>query len=108
MQEQVTQARQYLQEGKHYIDSLDVLRAKLAGIWYCARFERILIAIERDGYRLRRGYPERRCLVAWTEMIGLGLTVALEHVAGRIQHVIPSIARPPANSGSLGIALVRK
>ena len=105
---QVEQARAYFQEGKEYINSLDVLRAKLAGVWYCARFERILTAIERDGYRLRREYPERRCLAAWAEMIGLGLTVTVKHVASRIRRILPSISGPTANSGSLGIAVVRK
>jgi hypothetical protein len=85
VQEQVEQARRCFQEGKHYINALDVLRAKLAGVWYCARFERVLNAIERDGYRLRLEYPERHCLAAWLEMLGIGFTTTLRHFAGRIQ-----------------------
>jgi len=82
---QVEQARSCFREGKRYIDSLDVLRAKLAGGWYCARFERILDAIERDDYRLRREYHERQSLAAWTEMAHLGLQVTLKHFHRRFQ-----------------------
>ena len=52
-------ARQYLCEGKRYLDRLDVLRCKIVGYWYCARFEGVLDAIEHDGYVLRPAYNER-------------------------------------------------
>ena len=84
---QVQQARSSFREGKGYIDSLDVLRARLAGVWYCARFERILDAIERDGYRLRREYSERHSLAAWIEMIHLALQVTLEYISRQFQKV---------------------
>jgi phytoene/squalene synthetase len=76
---QVEQARTCFQAGKTYIDSLEVLRARLAGVWYCARFECILNAIERDGYRLRMEYPERKCLGTWLKMIYLALAVIFQH-----------------------------
>ena len=53
VREQVALARDCFQAGKTYIDSLEVLRCKLAGVWYCARFECVLDLIERDGFRLR-------------------------------------------------------
>jgi len=53
VREQVVLAQMCFQEGKIYIDSLDVLRCKLAGVWYCARFECVLSLIERDGFCLR-------------------------------------------------------
>ena len=90
---QVKEARRVFREGKRYIDSLDVLRGKLAGVWYCARFECVLNAIERDGYRLRLEYPERYCLAAWTRMIGLGIAITLAHFAGRIRQVFPTSTR---------------
>jgi len=86
---QVECARACFQKGKRYIDSLDVFRCKLAGFWYCARFERLLAAIERDGYRLRRAYPERHSLSAWLEMVRLGLVVAVKHLAGRLLRIFP-------------------
>jgi phytoene/squalene synthetase len=87
--EQMERARVCFQGGKSYIDSLDVLRCKLAGTWYCARFEWFMNAIERDGYRLRRVYPERHNLAAWAEMAGLGFAITLRHITGRIQRGFP-------------------
>jgi len=84
VREQVELARYCFQAGKIYIDSLEVLRCKLAGVWYCARFECVLNAIERDGYRLRNEYPERHSLKTWLEMVGLGFEVTLRHFAHRI------------------------
>jgi phytoene/squalene synthetase len=79
----VEQARQYFREGKRYLDELDVLRCKIAGYWYCARFESVLDTIERDGYVLRAAYSERRRLSAWLKMAWLGGSVALRHIARR-------------------------
>ncbi len=79
--EKVNNARQYFSEGKHYyIDALDVLRCKIVGYWYCARFEGVLDAIKRDGYILRAQYNERRKLTAWLKMIWLGVTVTIRHI----------------------------
>jgi phytoene/squalene synthetase len=103
VQEQVEQARRYFREGKHYIDSLDVLRAKLAGTWYCARFERVLNAIERDSYRLRLEYPERHCLAAWLEMIGIGITTTLRHFAGRIRQAFSRLNPQSALDSEMNI-----
>jgi phytoene/squalene synthetase len=77
-------ARACFQSGKRYIDSLDVLRCKLAGVWYCARFEWYLDAFERDGFRLRKSYPERQGLKVWMEMAGLGMAITVRHYFGRI------------------------
>jgi phytoene/squalene synthetase len=85
VRERVNRARDCIECGKRYIDSLDVLRCKLAGYLYCARFERILKAIERDGYRLRSEYPERHSLDAWLEMLWLGLAVTWHHIMGRVR-----------------------
>lgn len=86
--EQVDRAQACFQEGKGYIDSLDVLRCKLAGAWYCARFEWFLNAIQCDGYHLRRAYPERHSILAWAEMARLGFSITLRHIAGRIRQVL--------------------
>ncbi|HTX92011.1 MAG TPA: squalene/phytoene synthase family protein [Anaerolineales bacterium] len=85
VREQVELARTCFREGKAYIDSLDVLRCKLAGVFYCARFECILDAIERDGYRLRADYPERHCLKVWLGMLRLALLVIGKHLAERLR-----------------------
>lgn len=89
VRQQVERARDCFQAGKGYIDALDVLRCKLAGAWYCGRFEWFLNAIQRDGYRLRRSYPERHSLAVWSEMAGLGFVIIMRHIAGRIQRGFP-------------------
>ncbi len=82
----VEQARGYFLDGKRYLDGLDVLRCKIVGYWYCARFEGILDTIERDGYALRAVYNERRALGAWLKMIGLGISVTLRHITRRLNY----------------------
>jgi len=97
---QIEKARQAFKAGQGYISSLSVLRCKLAGVWYLARFDCILNAIEQDGYRLRLEYPERHCLAAWMEMLRLGVKVTGEHLIGRVRQVMVDFPRrlpvPPA------------
>jgi phytoene/squalene synthetase len=77
-------ARGYFREGKHYLDEQDVLRCKIVGYWYCARFEGVLDTIKRDGYILRAGYNERRKLSTWLIMAWLGVSLTLRHIARRV------------------------
>ncbi|UCG26100.1 MAG: squalene/phytoene synthase family protein, partial [Chloroflexota bacterium] len=99
----VEQARSDIQEGKRYLDELEVLRCKIAGYWYCARFEGVLDAIERDGYHLRADYNERRKLFAWLRMGWLATAITVRHVMRRsirrIHHRrdLEKQARQPAN-----------
>ena len=79
----VEQARFDMQEGKRYLDELEVLRCKIAGYWYCARFEGVLDTIERDGYHLRADYSEHRKLFAWLKMSWLAAAITLRHVTRR-------------------------
>jgi phytoene/squalene synthetase len=78
---QVDLARAYFRQGKGYLDQLSVLRCKIAGYWYCARFECVLDAIEDDGYRLRHVYQERRTLSTKLKMGWLAITLTVEHFA---------------------------
>jgi phytoene/squalene synthetase len=80
---QVRLARRYFDAGKRYLDELDVLRCKIAGYWYCARFEGVLDAIKRNGYVLRPVYNERRRPSTWFKMGWLSLMVPLQHVLQR-------------------------
>jgi phytoene/squalene synthetase len=83
VRDRVEQARRYFREGKRFFDELDLLRRKIVGYWYCARFEGLLNAIERDGYVLRAVYDERRKLSTRLRVAWLGLSVTLQHVARR-------------------------
>jgi phytoene/squalene synthetase len=91
---QVELARACFREGKNYIHSLDGLHCKLAGVWYCARFECILDRIERDGFQLRAEYPERHGLKVWVEMARAGAVVTLKHFAGRVRSFIFRLSPP--------------
>lgn len=60
-------ARAYFKLGREYLNRVENLRCRLAGLAYTARFESVLDSIERDGYCLRAAYPERKELgaMAW-------------------------------------------
>lgn len=83
VRDRVEQARHYFREGKCYLDELNVLRCKIAGYWYCARFEGVLDTIERDGYILRAVYNERSKLSTWLKFAWLAVSVTLRHIARR-------------------------
>lgn len=70
-------ARKYFAAGREYFSHDPVLRRRLAGYAYTARFEWVLGAIERDNYCLRSEYPERKGLGAGLWMGGRTLTSAL-------------------------------
>jgi phytoene/squalene synthetase len=86
VRERVVAARQYILEGKRYLDELAVLRCKVAGYWYCARFEAVLDTIERDGYHLRFDYKERHQISTWLKISWLGIVITLRHITRRDKH----------------------
>ena len=85
VRERVALARNYFRDGKRYLDKLDVLRCKLAGYWYCARFEGVLDTIEQDGYLLRTEYKERHKLSFIFKLIRLSISITLHHMIFRIR-----------------------
>jgi hypothetical protein len=93
---QTKKARQAFMAGQGYIKSISVLRCKLAGVWYLARFDSILNSIEHDGYRLRLDYPERHCLATWMEIVRLGIKVTIKHMASRLRRILRVVHRPVA------------
>ncbi|MCI0519689.1 MAG: squalene/phytoene synthase family protein [Chloroflexi bacterium] len=69
-------ARGCFQAGRECTAQVRSLLLRLAGYAYTARFEWMLRAIQRDGYRLRADYPQRKSLsaalwMAWRVLIGL-------------------------------------
>ena len=62
--DRVKLARQYFKVGRKYIAHVKSFRCRLAGFAYIARFEWMMRTIEKDGYRLRPEYPERKSLQA--------------------------------------------
>jgi len=75
----IDKARKYFKEGKLYLESLEVLRCKTVGLWYCARFEKVLDKIEQEGYMLRDGYNERKRGSNILKMARLALFTPLRH-----------------------------
>ena len=73
-------SREYFDRGKQYLNSLGVLRCKMVGYWYCARFEGVLDSIENDNYLLRPEYSESRNLLTWLEIAKLGISVPIRHL----------------------------
>lgn len=88
-------ARAYFQQGKEYLMGLDVLRCQIAAAWYCARFECVLDAIERDGYRLRRAYRERKRFSTRLKMGWIALSLTLRHIGRRGRGWASSIGLGP-------------
>jgi phytoene/squalene synthetase len=80
VRERVDQARRFFREGKRYLDTMDVLRCKIVGYRYCARFEGVLNAIERDDYVLRAEYNERHKFSTWLRLAWLGLSLTFQHI----------------------------
>jgi len=72
-------ARQYFSEGKKYLDELSVLRCRIVGYWYCARFETLLDTIEADDYVLKISYPKPNKVVTWLRFTGIALQQIREH-----------------------------
>lgn len=60
----VDTARVYFSKGREYLVRVKNFRCRLAGFAYLARFEWMASQIEKDGYRLRMDYPERKSLRA--------------------------------------------
>ena len=80
VRKRVDSARVLFEDGKQYLDEVDVLRCKIVGYWYCARFEVVLDTIEKDGYRLREAYHERRQIGTWLKIIWLGVSLSIKHL----------------------------
>ncbi len=80
VQERVELARVYFTEGKRYLDQLSVLRSKIVGHWYSARFEVVLDTIEQDGYVLRKDYHERQRISTWLKIAWLGVSLTVSHI----------------------------
>jgi phytoene/squalene synthetase len=87
VQERVELARRFFSEGKRYLDLLEVLRCKIVGYWYCARFEGVLDAIERDQFVLRETYNERRSILTHIKIGWIGIVVTLRHMFRKLTNI---------------------
>jgi hypothetical protein len=60
VQSRVELARAYFEAGRNYLAQVESIRCRTAGYAYIARFEGVLESIERDGWRLRAEYLDRK------------------------------------------------
>jgi phytoene/squalene synthetase len=67
-------ARAYFKAGRVYLGRVQSPRCRLAGFAYTARFEWLLDTIEREGYRLRPQYNERKSAGTGLRMSWLALS----------------------------------
>jgi phytoene/squalene synthetase len=74
VQERVGLARRYFRAGKAYFARVQNPRCRLACFAYIARFEWVLDTIEREGYRLRPQYEERKSPRSALQMAWLTLS----------------------------------
>jgi phytoene/squalene synthetase len=79
VKKRVDLARDYFKEGQKYLDQLNVLRCKIVGYWYSARFMGVLDAIEHDDYILRREYKERYKLPSWFRIFWYAISTTIKH-----------------------------
>ncbi len=83
-------ARAYFKAGQGYLAQAENPRCRLADYAYVARFEGVLDAIEREGYRLRPKYQERKSLGAVMRMIGSAFGATFNH---RPPRLVPPASR---------------
>ncbi len=67
-------AREYFEAGRVYFKRVQNSRHRLAGFAYMARFEWLLETFEREGFRLRPQYNERRSIGTGLRMSWLALS----------------------------------
>lgn len=88
-------ARRCFQAGRAAINQVENWRCRLAGYAYIARFEVVLDAIEKDGYRLRPNYPERKGKRAGVKMALAAFSQTLASSLPDRHHSFPQMATTP-------------
>ena len=86
-------AREYFEAGKGYFARVQNPRCRLASFAYIARFEGLLDTIEREGYRLRPEYSERK---SFRTKLRMGISTVSSMIHSRTLHSI----YPSATSSS--------
>jgi len=79
VQQRVITARNYFQQSKSYLNNIEVLRCKMAGYLYCARFEPVLDQIEKDDFILRHKYSDHRKYQTLAQIAALIPRTAVKH-----------------------------
>jgi phytoene/squalene synthetase len=95
VQSRVQLAREHFKAGREYLDQVENLRCRLAGLAYLTRFEGVLDLIERDGFLLRPAYPERKVLSSTAWALGAVLSSVIDQCGERlVRHNVSARQRP--------------
>jgi phytoene/squalene synthetase len=73
-------ARQCFSAGKRYLAGVPSLRCRVAGFAYTARFEQVLDAIQRNDFRLRPRYDQRKTIGGALGLVWSTLAMMLEGI----------------------------
>ncbi|MHA2347187.1 MAG: squalene/phytoene synthase family protein, partial [Candidatus Hodarchaeales archaeon] len=80
VKERTILARLYFYDGKKYIYDLKIFRTKIAALWYCLRFEKVLDAIEKNSFDLcSDNFGHRKPILA-LKMIGVVVKTYFHHI----------------------------
>jgi len=93
--DRVRLARAYLDVGKDYFARVQSQRHRLAGVAYIARFEWLIETLEREDFRLRPEYGERRSLAT---QLQIGRSI-LWSLTGRHRSGHPAVPLRVARGG---------
>ncbi len=94
VQSRIQVARRYFRAGRDYLSRVEEPRCRLAGFAYTARFEWLLDTIEREEYRLRLEYSERKSF-------GTGVRMGLDTLYSLVNWRAVQPARQPVASRTL-------
>jgi phytoene/squalene synthetase len=83
-------ARECFKAGRDYLARVENPRCRLAGLAYTARFEWLLDTVEREGYRLRPVYEERKSPITGLRM-GLSTLFSLLSLSHGSSATLPFI-----------------
>jgi hypothetical protein len=83
-------ARECFKAGRDYLARVKNHRCRLAGLAYTARFEWLLDTVEREGYRLRPVYEERKSPITGLRM-GLSTLFSLLSLSHGSSATLPFI-----------------
>jgi len=87
-------ARAYFKAGRGYLHQVENLRCRIAGFAYMARFEWLLDTIEREGYRLRPLYEERKSIgTGWRMCVDTLASLSSRREVGTPRRTAPSRER---------------
>jgi phytoene/squalene synthetase len=76
-------ARENFSEGKKYIYSLKIFRTKIAALWFCLRFEKVIDVLEKNSFDLCSDNFGHRKSILVVKLFGVVVKTFFQHYLGR-------------------------